>query len=58
MPITSYTDPQAFLSTSRAYLERNEAATALILGMSLRMASRSSPIWRWPSRRPASSWWR
>jgi predicted GNAT family acetyltransferase len=38
MPITSYTDPQAFLSKSRAYLERNEAATALILGMSLRMA--------------------
>ena len=38
MSITSYTDPQAFLNQARAYLERNEAATALILGMSLRMA--------------------
>lgn len=38
MQITSYTDPQAFLERTRAYLERNEAATALILGMCLRMA--------------------
>ncbi|HYF66423.1 MAG TPA: GNAT family N-acetyltransferase [Herpetosiphonaceae bacterium] len=37
MAITSYTDPQAFLNQTRTYLERNEAATALILGMSLRM---------------------
>ena len=38
MQITNHTDPQAFLDQTRAYLERNEAATALILGMSLRMA--------------------
>jgi predicted GNAT family acetyltransferase len=40
MSITSHTDPQAFLDQARAYLERNEAATALILGFSRIMAER------------------
>ena len=39
MSLTTYTDPQAFLNQTQTYLERNEAATALILGMSLRMVA-------------------
>jgi uncharacterized protein len=40
MPITTHTDPRAFLAQARTYLERNEAATALILGFNLIMVER------------------
>lgn len=37
MHLTSYTDPKAFVQHTQAYLERNEAATALIMGNVLRL---------------------